>query len=959
MARLLPYILFFISGIVALGYQSVWSRYLGHLLGHAALAQTLAISAFMLGLGIGSWYAGKRSDMTSRNALIGYVIAELGIALWGLLFHSTYISLEVHASGSVFFQYCLALLLIVPPAAAMGATFPLFWRGMTAGGHINEVTSLPALYFVNALGGSVGALLTTFFFVPKFGLPGSLTIFWTCNVLLAVLVFSVYLTTKSKQDSKLADAQVSYAVPAASFSTFAAIAALTGATSLIYQVVWFRMVALSLGSSQHSFEIVLAAFIFSLAVGALLLSRLKRFADSPIAWCSFAQVAMGCFAVLSFGFWYLQFSWLEGVLASLNRSTGGYTLYLAFTMLVSVLLVFPTAVWAGMTLPLLTRSALGFGTKTVGYIYAWNTAGCMFGALIATHLLISNIGIKLTLILAGCADIALGIYLLNLVPNSEKRARWLAIAGISALGCLLIVQSIKEDKEKVTAGMFRHGASGSLDNDKQILFYRDGKTATISTSIRGGQFLTVATNGKVDGAMSLSNVAGLDEYTMTLLGAASIVFHPDPKQALVIGFGTGISSHTILADQRIAELTTVEIESAVVDAASYFKPHNLRVYSDRRSKIVFNDAKSFLKVDKRKWDVILSEPSNPWVGGVANLFSKEFYSTVRKSLNTDGTFVQWLQVYETNDQIVASALLALNEQFPTFMVFQAGPSDWLIVARPDGSYSLDNATFLSPGLAQAFDRIAIKTPQDVLVRMIGTEREFIPIAKKLNVPANSDFKPYLLVNAPAARFVGGAPLLFDALSEGDLQRIGLNNAGTVDVNDARDHNGQGGSVVAVRERAETESIIQAVTAKTGESDFSERSGAASMVISRISECDLRSQDKLLFSLDRTIPLFMSPISYPGLEKLFEQGSRCTGLSPELKLALDYLIDYSRRSYQSVNEKSLELLAIKGASPRAMIFLRQIAISSALITKNCKLANQLDNDSVDFTRKALIGACKPN
>ncbi len=958
MLQVSVYFLFFASGMLALGYQSIWSRYLGHLLGHAALAQTLAVSAFMLGLGLGSWYAGKRSTMSARNALIGYVVVELGIALWGFLFHPSYLALENRASGSALVQYLLALLLITPPAAAMGATFPLFWRGMTKSGLLSETHALPALYFTNAFGGAVGALLTTFAVVPKFGLPGSLTIFWIGNLVLALSVAIIFLRRSKKNDQGIESQEIKYPAPAASFATFAAIAAITGATSLVYQVIWFRMVALSLGSSQHSFEIVLAAFIFSLAIGALILSRIEKFAQSTIAWCSFAQVAMGCFAILSFAFWYLQFPLVANIVSTLSATAFGYKLFLGFSFIISLLLVFPTAFWAGMTLPLLTRSALGFGPTAVGYIYAWNTVGCMLGALVATHLLISNVGIKLTILIAGFADIVLGLYLLGLLPKTKARAQWFAVAAASALISIFSVQLLKEDKAIVTSGVFRFGKD-SPSNGRSIQYYRDGKTATINTMLYTGSTLSVATNGKVDGAISLTAQATADEYTMVITGIIASIFHANPKQAMIVGFGTGVSTHSMLGDKRLAEVTTVEIEPAVVEAASFLSAQNSRAYTDPRSKVVINDAKSFMKLDKRQWDVIVSEPSNPWVGGVSNLFSKEFYGTVKKKLKPDGVFVQWLQVYETNDKIVASAILALNEHFPNFRVFDIGQNDWIIIARPDGKFIFNEAVFSSPEIAASLKRIGILSPSDFLVRMVGTESEFIPVAKAIGVPANSDFYPYLFVNAPAARFERKAPVFFSALSDGDIQRIGLKSSGVDGIDNAQDHAKQGYAIVGLRERRKAEALVANATSNDGDYELHPEFGKAATVMSRISSCDLRVQSRLFHSLDRIIPLVMSPISYPALEALFEKGSVCDGLLPDFRLVLEYLANYSKRSYQLVNSKSLEIVVVKEVSPRAAIFLRQLAISSALITKDCKLAAQLDNDSVDFTRKALIGACKPN
>jgi spermidine synthase len=960
MSRAAVFLVFFFSGVIALGYQSIWSKYLGHLLGHAALAQTLAVSAFMLGLGLGSYWAGKKGQMSGRTAMLCYVVLEIGIGLWGLSFHSAYTAVEAWFASSLLSQYALALLLIVPPATAMGATFPVFWRGATQLGILGEARALPSLYFVNALGGSVGALLTTFVLVPDFGLPGSMLNFGLGNLALAVVVFLLYVKRADRYAVPQAMASAAgETAPDVStlprFGVFALIAALTGATSLIYQVVWFRMAALALGSSQHSFEIVLACFIFALAVGALVLSWIDKYVSNAIAWCAAAQVAMGCMAILSYVFWYAQFPLSADFVSTVNRGTIGYDLFLIFSAFVCLIMVFPASFWAGMTLPLLTRSALGFGPKVVGYLYAWNTAGCMLGAIVATHLLLANIGIKLTLILAGALDIFLGLYLLGLLPATKRRMYWMATAGGLSLVCILAAQLTKVNPLVVTSGSFRHGVAHRATDNRELLFYRDGKTATISTVKVDDRIIAVATNGKVDGAASLDARPEADEITMILTGILGSLYHPNPATVMIIGFGTGLSTHTQLGDNRVKHLTTVEIEPAIIDGASHLIARNNRAYQDPRSHIVINDAKSFMRQSKTGFDVIVSEPSNPWVGGTSNLFTKEFYHAVKKKLNSGGTFVQWLQTYETNDAIAASALLALGDAFGTFRVFDMGQSDWIIVARPDNNYRLYDEVLLQQNLADDFKRIGVRTPDDILARIIASEKEARAVASAIGAPANSDYQPYLLANAPRARFVSGQPEQFVRLRSGLNQRATLELL-QLDVQRAEDFVGQNFAPESLATKNEELEVVRAVVDQSGALDFDSTFSLLVQMLTSLRTCDLKQQDALLRSLGHLLAPFGTIFRYPELETTLQQGMQCEGINANLRLVLEFLHSYSTRDYAKAVAIAPQLIDNKNLQKRDADALRLMAISAARIAKNCAAAKSFLGPNVQLAERALVNAC---
>src|SRR5690606_26086111 len=198
----------------------------------------------------------------------------------------------------------------------------------------------------------------------------------------------------------------------------------------------------------------------------------------------------------------------------------------------------------------------------------------------------------------------------------------------------LSVLKVPFDPLRLSAGVFRSG-SVELPPDDKIAFYRDGNSASasvIANTERGT--VRIATNGKVDAAIRVSESGGpvSDEPTMVLAGALPFAYLQNPQSVGVIGFGSGLITHTVLANKEIERVDTIEIEEAILDGAQLFGERVERAYKDPRSNIVIDDAKSYFSGQQNRYDFILSEPSNPWISGVGSLFSQEFYRFIPKYL---------------------------------------------------------------------------------------------------------------------------------------------------------------------------------------------------------------------------------------------------------------------------------------------------------------------------------------
>src|ERR1700722_17547430 len=756
---------FVVSGFTGLIYESIWSHYLKLFLGHAAYAQTLVLAIFMGGMALGAWAVARYSLRVTR--LLGtYVLVEGLIGILGLLFHSTFIAASnvsfasvIPALPTVFlihaYKWSLAAILILPQSVLLGMTFPLISGGLIRRWPDRPGETLAMLYFANSLGAAIGVLVSGFVLIRAVGLPGTVEAAGALNIALALVIWAAIRRQTEPVAAKQADSSASPGADSLT-SWFVIAAFLTGAASFMYELGWIGVLGLVLGSSTHSFELMLSAFIFGLAFGGLYVSRrIDRIRD-PVAYVARVLVAMGALAALTLPAYNLTFDFMAWFLRSFARTAGGYASFNLISQLIAALIMIPATFCAGMTLPLLTNELMrrGTGERAIGTIYSANTFGAIVGVLLTIHVLMPLIGVK-GVILAGAAiHMALGLSRLLARQRSLSRRSALALAGcVGAFGFALLV--VKLDPLRMTSGVYRTG-SATLPEGASVIYLRDGKTATISLVQKDG-IVTIATNGKPDAGVQMgAGEPTVDESTMVLAAAIPLSMQPHPARVANIGFGSGLTTHTLLASSRVGRLDSIEIEPFMVEAARRgFGARIHNVFEDPRSHIVFEDAKTFFASTREPYDLIVSEPSNPWVSGVATLFSDEFYERISHYLTPDGYFVQWMQLYETNLGILASVIKAMAPHFGAYALYNVDDLDVLIVATRGPALGMpDDRLLQSPALRAELERIGVRSVADIESRKLGDNRTLGPVLRGFAVPANSDFHPFIDLNAPQLRYLG-------------------------------------------------------------------------------------------------------------------------------------------------------------------------------------------------------------
>ena len=816
----LLYLLFFLSGISGLIYESIWSHYLKLFLGHAAYAQAVVLGVFMGGLAIGAVWSNRLIGKW-KNLILAYAVIEAIIGVAGLLFHQVFVWFLAVSYDTVLpaldsrplvlmYKWTCACLLILPQSILLGMTFPLMSNGLLRKFPDTRGKTVSFLYFSNSLGAAVGVLLAGFVLRNLVGLPGTMMSAALLNILVAVIA---YFVSKSREATALS-AETADDPPTAASATRSRIpavilltAALTGFASFVYEITWLRSLSLVLGASTHAFELMLSVFITGLALGSLFIARKADRLRNPLKATAWIQLLMALFAACTLPLYNYTYDLMGFFMDALDRNDQGYVLFNLASHFIAALVMLPATVCAGMTLPLLTlhlSRSIGYKEKSIGSVYAANTVGSLLGVYCTVFWLMPMMGSGHALFGGALVDMLLGLGILyvcyrtvraksrheqdagHAAPRKQRfPTKGLAAAGLSCLTVAVGFMYAAPDLRFHSSTVFRYGSSALKHLAKtELLFYRDGSTSTVSVikKFSGSEHTeepvhSLFTNAKPDASASMAKIPRIndDETTMFLLGFLPTLLKPNANTFANIGMGSGYTTHTVLATLPQAhQVDTIEIEPAIFDAARWFLPVNRLAYEDPRSHFHVEDAKIYFADTNRQYDIIISEPSNPWVSGVSSLFTTEFYQRIRRHLKTDGLFVQWMHLYELSPELAATVINALALTFP-YAHFYRNQMDLIILASgnplPLGQYPSHFFSDPTPELANLYMRNDIRSSQDIWRRFSGDQDWYYPWAKHTSSAVNSDFFPLLDLASVHSRFTDQSTDLFQQMAAAWLPLI--------------------------------------------------------------------------------------------------------------------------------------------------------------------------------------------
>ena len=675
---------------------------LTQIFGNTTHAIATVLSAFMGGLALGSYLLGRLAD-SRGNALLIYGLLEGGVGVYGLavpalfaLTQQAYSRLYglAETSFTVFslVLFCLCFAVIVFPTALMGATLPILSRFC-----VTQFASLGRrigdLYAINTLGAVVGCALSGFYLIPQLGLRGSVLLAAVLNLSIAVVVVTAVVWPRGGErvSAGARGGAPDGAAPAVSRSyldvALLATFALSGAAALVYENAWTRALTLVIGMSTYSFTVMLTTFLVGLGVGSFLYARWWGNRDVGVASFGLLQLLIALSALATIPL----FERLPFLFLRLRHGFGdSFEQFLVIQVLLSSLVMIVPTLLLGATFPVVariyTQSLYRIGTS-IGTAYASNTVGAILGAFLGGFVLIPTLGVQNSIGLAVTVSAAAGVVLVALDAR-VRRGRRLVTAGVMFVVAVAAVLSFRSwDKRVMTSGVTIYAHTyATLPTDAlrrewmerdDLLYYREGLTATISVHRSAGSaYLYEKINGKVDASFG-------DTPTQLMVGYLPMLLNPDAKRVLVIGMGSGMTAKAAAAFP-VERLEVAEIEPAVIESARFFGEKNGRIHDDPRVRFVHADGRNYLLAVRERYDVIISEPSNPWIAGIGNLFTREYYQEALSRLAEGGVFGQWMQTYGMAPEDLRMVYRTFADVFPDVSLWAVNDSDMLLIgtARP-------------------------------------------------------------------------------------------------------------------------------------------------------------------------------------------------------------------------------------------------------------------------------------
>ena len=695
--------LFFFSGACALIYQITWMRLFRLAMGNTVFTSAAVLTAFMAGLALGSWVAGRLADRTGRP-LRAYAYLEVLIGLCGLAMVPAFNALDpVYGwlynglDGTGIWlgvgRFLASASLLALPTTLMGATLPLLSR-FTTQRLASMGRDLGRLYALNTLGAALGAALTGFLLVPALGVQTTLWAAAGGNLLIGALAFALPDASSARvpadepsAELRTSASSVESSKPAPNRGDMAALWALglTGFASMIYEVSWTRTLSLLIGSSVYAFTLMLVAFICGLGLGSMVLAGWIDRRARLFRTLALLELAVGLTALLVeplFGLLPLA------VVELVNRYAGSFGLLHLSEFLMAFGLMFLPTFAAGGIFPaaakLYTRHLATVG-KSVGDAYAANTLGAVLGAFAGGFLLIPLIGVQASILAATTLNIGLGIYFLwrdGLLSRPLFRVLApgllllpLAVSRLPAWDVALLNSApyLYAGQYQSAARLAGKGVAHAMGQDRRLLYAEEGMTATVTVwDLRGERFMRV--NGKV-----VASSQGKDLRSHSLLAHLPLLLHEDPQQVLIIGLGCGIS---LGAAQRhpVTAIDCVELSPEVVEATELFSEVNQDALADPRTRVIVGDGRNHLALSQNRYDVIISQPSSLWIAGMADLFTREFFHDCRQKLAPGGLVGIWLQAYALEPEDVQTIVATFADAFPHVALWELMPGiDYLLV----------------------------------------------------------------------------------------------------------------------------------------------------------------------------------------------------------------------------------------------------------------------------------------
>lgn len=783
---------FFLSGACGLIYEVVWTRMLTLVIGNTVFSVTTVLTAFMGGLALGSYLAGRIIDRR-YDPLKVYGLLEGAIGLYCLLipwliealvplYRLVYLSLQhsFYALSLTRFLICGSLLLV--PTTLMGATLPVLSKSLVS--RMDRLgRDIGRLYALNTFGAVLGSFGTGFLLIPALGIRITIFLAAAVNVGIALAVLQLARVSSGKNEAPAMESkappekplkkkgkgdpspEVLAVRPSASAIEIRLLLwglGLSGFAAMVYQISWTRVLSLAIGSSVYAFCLILTAFICGLGLGSFIFSRFLDRWKALTFLFGLTEMAVGVTALLIVPILGKLPVYIVGIVQNYAYS---FALLQGIEFALTFLVVLIPTLLLGITFPLVSKvytvglEAVG---RSVGNVYATNTLGAILGSFFGGFLLIPWLGIQGSIMAAAALNLLMGGLLCLAIPSLS----WLQKGLMGGIALAVIPLSFSFvpswDRHILNSGSYLYSEiyeQGPGDNASQIqeamrsqgdlVYYQEGVSATVSVLRRAvDSSLTLQINGKVD-----ASTRHRDMPTQLVSGHLPMLLHPNPQEVLLIGLGSGITLEAVL-QHPVKWVDVVEISPEVVEASRYFLAQNHNALAHPRAHLIIGDGRNHVLLGDRRYDVIISEPSNLWIAGMAHLFTRDFYRLVRERLRPGGVMCQWIQGYLMSSDDFKSLIHTFLQAFPHASLWEVSVGgDYLLIGARDGwgqDYPSMKARAGSSRIREDLSFVGLSDPVDLLGLFVMGEGEMTAYAGR--APIHTDDNIRLEFSAPVSLY---------------------------------------------------------------------------------------------------------------------------------------------------------------------------------------------------------------
>ncbi|OGV99694.1 MAG: hypothetical protein A3I04_04555 [Nitrospinae bacterium RIFCSPLOWO2_02_FULL_39_110] len=790
-ARPLILLIFFLSGASGLIYEIVWTRLLSLVFGVSSFAISTVLTVFMAGLGIGGYIFGRIIDKRG-NPLKVYAGLELLIGLYAILLpvlisfsEWLYISLQGLTGGSFLLlsaeRFLISFFILIFPTIMMGGTLPVISRFLIKSENRIGV-DIGVIYSLNTFGAVAGCIITGFYLIEVVGVTQSLYLAAVLNLIAGggayIISYKSQVTSHKLQDSTPKSAisnrrssifnRQSLVLLAFSFS---------GMAALSYEVLWTRVLILILDNTIYAFSIILFTFLIGIAGGSLIFSKIQ---DSKIVNRQSSIVnhhsatlfalfqiligLMGFLSLLLFANYNLLSSWLNTFITWISQFVGiGYwwgkmfaTFLMAFLIMIIPTMLMGASFPAISTIYLKDVKNIGRG---IGRVYLVNTIGAIIGSFSAGFILLPIIGIQKSIIFTGIIPLILGITLIFLPPihppltkrgrRGGKLIRYIVPTSSVVIGIVVIVLIIRSgDIPKLIS-------VAKIDKGNEILYYKEGIAGTVLVSSQETDLTPFRKPVKrlwINGDPIAGEFRGALQLER-LQAHLPLLFHPDPKEALIICFGTGSTAGAV-SDHNVNEIYAIDILKEVFNSGEYFSEGNRNVLNDGRFRMIIEDGRNFLLTTDKRFDLITSEPPPPSNAGIVNLYSREYYMLCKSRLKEGGMVSHWIPLHHLSEDDFKMLVSTFVSVFPHSTMWF---TKWdAIMIGSNEKLSIDfeklKERFNNKKIYESLKEIGISNPFQLLSTFMIDEDGLHKFVE--NIPVVADNNPYVEFTAPRIHHMG-------------------------------------------------------------------------------------------------------------------------------------------------------------------------------------------------------------